>query len=106
MNYSEFEPYPFTNEEKTKMEQIGMQKQTMLQKFIDQNQLLKIHTDYFSIEQFFYNKNTKKLYKTSCHLVKKDDLYNYDDDQFFNNLENNFTEIHDPHILEMNELAT
>ena len=72
MEYAKFTPLPKTDEEIIEEHATHKTRQDNIQKFVDDNDLIKLKCDYFGMDSYYYDKNNKTMYKVSNIITMSD----------------------------------
>ena len=107
-NYGRFEPPPMSQEERNKRDQIYSLKRKIIQQYVNQYGLQKLQSDYFGMDEFYYDKKEKKLYKKRNDFGDHTTNYviQFDPQQWLKGVsfDTLFEITHDNHIWEINGL--
>lgn len=91
MEYAKFIPLPKTDEEIAEEHEKHTTRQDNIQKFVDDNNLIKLKCDYFGMDSYYYDTNYKTMYKV-CNIITMSDKSTIP----------KFEVSYDSHILEIN----
>ena len=94
MEYAKFTPLPKTDEEIIEEQATHKTRQDNIQKFVDDNNLIKLNCDYFGTDSYYYDKNNKTMYKVSNIITMSD-----------KSTIPRFEVSYDSHILEINNIT-
>ena len=97
MEYAKFTPLPKTDEEITEEHAKNTTRQDNIQKFVEDNNLIKLECDYFGMDSYYYDKNNNTMYKV-CNIIN---MYDKSDKSTIPNFEVSY----DSHILEINNIT-
>lgn len=86
--YGNFDPLPPTDEEKQNKKERHEERQRRINEFVEEKKLVKIESDYFSMDSYYYDNITPQVYKV-CNIGGPKPKFELDND---------------PHILELNSL--
>ena len=94
MEYTMFTPLPKTDEEIIEEHAKHTTRQDNIQKFVDDNNLIKLNCDYFGMDSYYYDKNNNTMYKV-CNIITMSDKSTIP----------KFEVSYDSHILEINNIT-
>ena len=94
MEYAKFIPLPKTDEEIAEEHAKHTTRQDNIQKFVDDNNLIKLKCDYFGMDSYYYDTNYKTMYKVSNIITMSD-----------KSTIPKFEVSYDSHILEINNIT-
>ena len=94
MEYAKFTPLPKTDEEIIEEQATHKTRQDNIQKFVDDNNLIKLKCDYFGMDSYYYDTNYKTMYKV-CNIITMSDKSTIP----------KFEVSYDSHILEINNIT-
>ena len=94
MEYAQFTPLPKTNEEIAEEHAKITTLQNNIQKFVEDNNLIKLKCDYFGMVSYYYDKHNKTMYKV-CNIITMSNKSTIP----------KFEVSNDSHILEINNIA-
>ena len=94
MEYAKFIPLPKTDEEIAEEHAKHTTRQDNIQKFVDDNNLIKLKCDYFGMDSYYYDTNYKTMYKV-CNIITMSDKSTIP----------KFEVSYDSHILEINNIT-
>ena len=94
MEYTKFIPLPKTDEEITEEHAKHTTRKDNIQKFVDDNNLIKLKCDYLGTDSYYYDANYKTMYKV-CNIITMSDKSTIP----------KFEVSYDSHILEINNIT-
>lgn len=96
MEYAKFTPSPKTDEEIIEEQAKQKTRQDNIQKFVDDNNLIKLECDYFGMDSYYYD-NNNTMYKV-CNIINMSDKSD-------KSTIPKFEVSYDSHILEINNIT-